>query len=96
MDRGRAPHARHDKGPARGEIYQLTRADTQHRMQASLGEESQVAIRAQAPIRRQHIPWRQARIDRLHCIIIHRGTGDPDKRVLGADHEHQQPLGAGG
>ena len=50
------PHARLDKGPPRREVHDLSRADAQHGMHASLDEEGEMGVGTQAPIRHQHIP----------------------------------------
>jgi hypothetical protein len=75
FDGWRPPHTRLDKRPARGEIHDLSRADAQHGVQASLDEEGEMRIGTQAPIGDQHIPCLQTRMDRLHLgqVVSHEG-----------------------
>ncbi len=78
--------------PTWGEIYQLARADAQHRMQAGLSEERQTGIRTQAPIRHQHIPWWYARIDRLRLghVVSNEGCSHAFQEQAGAGMEQSQ------
>jgi hypothetical protein len=55
FDRRCAPHTRFDKGPIGREVHDLARADAQHGMEAGLGEEGEMGIGTQPPIRHEHI-----------------------------------------
>ena len=56
FDGRRPPHTRHDKGPPWREIDDLSRPHAPHGMYASLHEECEMRIGAQAPIPHQYIP----------------------------------------
>ena len=55
FDRWGPPDPRHDKGPTRCEVHNLSRTNAQHGMHAGLDEEREMGIGTQAPIGHEHI-----------------------------------------
>jgi hypothetical protein len=49
FDGGRPPHARPDKGPTRGEIHNLARAEAEHGVHAVLDEEGEMGVGTTGP-----------------------------------------------
>jgi len=80
------PHTRPDKRAARGKIHDLSGTDAAHGMHAGLDKEGEMRIGTQAAIRHQHIPFLQARMDRLHPGQI---VGEE-----GRDHQLEAHTGA--
>ena len=51
------PHTWPDEGPTGRAIHDLSGADAQHGVHASLNEEGEMGIGTQAPIGHQYIAW---------------------------------------
>ena len=82
FDGWRPPPTRPDKRSAWGKIHDLSCPHAQHGVYASLHEEREMRIGAQAPIPPQDIPRPSARMDRLHLGQV---VGEE-----GRDHQLQE------
>jgi hypothetical protein len=70
FDGRRPPYARPDKGPPRGELHTLARADAPPGVHAGRDEKGHMGVRTQPPIGPQHISCLSARRDRLHVSQV--------------------------
>jgi hypothetical protein len=93
----RPPYTRPDQGPTGRTIHDLSGADAQHRVHASLDEEGEMGRGTQAPIGHQYITGLSARMDRLHPgkIMGQEGRNDQLQEHTCARMEQSQEPGDG-
>jgi hypothetical protein len=77
FDRWYPPDTRLHKGPTRGEIDDLARADAHHGVHTSLHEQGKMGVGTQAPIGYQYIVRLEDRVHLLHLgEIVREERGD--------------------